>query len=95
MSIVHKVILPIDQEWVDINTSTGIAVGKAITIQNTGTAWVQIAESTTEPTDPAFHKVITSLTYPSPEATVLQGALKVWARSSLGSSAAIIAVQEV
>ena len=95
MSIVHKVVLPENQEWVDINTSTGIVVGKAITIQNTGTVWVQIAESTTEPTEAEFHKVITSLTYPSPEAQVLQGALKVWARSTLASSAAVVAVQEV
>lgn len=95
MSKIYKVVLPEDQQWVDLNTSTGIAVGTAMTIQNTSTVWVQLSESDNEPTDQEFHKVITSLTYPSSEAQVLQGALKVWARSTLASSSAVIAVQEV
>lgn len=95
MSKISKVVLPDDQSWVDINTSSGIAVGTAMTIQNTSTIWVHLAESDSEPTEAEYHKVITSLTYNNAEAQVLTGSGRVWARSSVATRQGTLAIQEV
>ena len=94
MAKINKVVLPAGQ-WVDVNSATGIAVGTAMTIQNTSSHWIKITESADEPTDDTFSKILTSLTYPSPEAKVLTGAEKVWAKSTIYNKSAVIAVQEM
>ena len=70
-------------------------MGTHLTVQNTSTPWVYLAESDTSPDENTFYKTITNLGQSSAEADVLSGALRLWAKSSQAASGAVIAVQEV
>tara|TARA_R100001594_G_scaffold22618_1_gene43837 strand:+ start:568 stop:945 length:378 start_codon:yes stop_codon:yes gene_type:complete len=81
--------------WVDVNTVSGIAVGSSITIQNVSTVWVNIQESSSEPTEEREGKIITNLDKSSAEALVKSGSDKIWVRSTQEDRGAVVAVQEV
>ena len=81
--------------WVDVNTVSGIAVGSSITVQNVSTVWVNIQESSSEPTEEREGKIITNLDKSSAEALVKSGSDKIWVRSTQEDRGAVVAVQEV
>ena len=69
-----------NDEWLDLNTETGIAVGTEMNIQNQGDYSVWIQESATEPaTLDEGQKISTmGLDYATPK--VKSGSLKIWVR---------------
>lgn len=90
-----KTVSMTNEEWVDVNTITGISVGTAMSIQNGSSAWVLLAESNDKPTDETPTKTLTDLTFSSANAIILKDSLKVWAKSSSSSLSGKISVQEV
>lgn len=82
-------------DWVDLNTVSGIAVGTAMRIQNKSTVWVHIAEQTAKPAlDSKAGTLISNMSSAYAFATVLTGAQKIWARSSVETRTAQLSVQE-
>ena len=93
MAKVINLTLPANGDWVDINTASGISIGTNITVQCTGTVWVQLQESPSTPSTKEEGKIITNLADPSAEAQVINAPLRLWGRSTREGRTAQIAVQ--
>ena len=92
MKIVN-ITLSATGDWIDINTVAGIDVGTTLSVQCTGTTWIRIQESETEPTSEEEGKLLTNLSESSANATINGNPLRVWARSSKKGRQALLAVQ--
>ena len=95
MASVINLTLPDSGEWVDVNTLSGIAVGTDITLQCTGTTWLKLQESDTQPVTLDQGNVMTGMASTSSEAIVTNSPLRLWARSYTVGRTAEIAVQEI
>ena len=86
--------VPLADDWLDLNTYTGIAVGTAMNIQNDGAYHFRIQESSTEPVseNEGFRVTTLGADYAAP--TVRSGSLKIWVRC-VSPAGTIIKVQEI
>lgn len=80
--------------WLDINTTSGIAVGARFDIQNKGNTPILLYEGTDEPllTEDNGHIVMTTKDRNN-TAYITQGSLKIWGKS-YGQGETPISVQE-
>ena len=67
-------------DWVDINTLSGAAVGTAMNIQNKGTACCRLQESTIKPVNDNGAILFTPDYNDLSKAVVDSGSLKMWAK---------------
>lgn len=94
MTKIINITVPAD-DWVNVNTTTGIAAGKQVTLQNDGVVWIRIQESPTKPTTTKEGKLLTNLDKASSNALVLKDSDFLWAISSVEGRGGRLAVQEV
>lgn len=95
METLDDISIPNDQ-WVDINTASGIAVGALFDIQNKTTIWVQLYEGDTAPSlDETSGRLLTNLSDFYGIATILAGSKRIWAkaRPQGGKTPAVVSVQ--
>lgn len=86
----------IGNDWVSINSTTGIAVGTAMSIQNKSTTWVLLQESSTKPNIASNNGIlITDLFHQEPSKEVLSGSLEIWAKSTVTNRPATLSVQSM
>jgi hypothetical protein len=80
-------------DWLDLNTDTGIAVGVAMNLQNLGNYHILIQESATEPSTQTEGFRLTTLgaDYAAPK--VLSGSLRVWVRC-VSPQGSVLGVQQ-
>lgn len=90
--------LPIpSDEFVSINSLSGVAVGTAMTIQSKSALWVRLVESATKPLSTITDGVLMSSLYQNYAiATVKTSSLEVWAItvSSNINNTAKLSIQE-
>ena len=90
------VVVPFD-DFISVNTESGIAVGTAITIQLKSTSWVRLVESDTKP-DPSVTNIgviLSNLSSPYAIADITSGSGEIWAISTKDKQAASLNVQEI
>ena len=72
-------IIPSDQ-YVSINSLSGVAVGEKMLLQLKGSSWLKIAESAAQPAaDSDDGLIISNLDYAYALAEIRKGSLEVWA----------------
>jgi len=88
--------IEIGDSWVDLNTTSGVAVGSEFIIQNKKTTWILLYEGTDAPLSTSTAGVyLTNLDRPDGKCTVRSGSLKVWAKSTVSGVKGYINVQGV
>jgi hypothetical protein len=86
--------IEIGDAWVDLNTTSGIAVGSEFTIQNKRSTWILLHESTSQPSANETSGVyLTNLDRPDGKGKVVTGSLKIWAKSTKAGVTALINIQ--
>lgn len=91
MAIFNNVTV-LSDDWYDINTLSGAAVGTALNIQNISTGQVILVESTTKPVTDNGPILFDAAYGELSKATVDSGSLKMWAKCVGSQSKAILAV---
>jgi hypothetical protein len=82
--------------WVDLNTTSGIAVGTKFSITNKGTHWVRLYEGTTAPVITVTDgEVLTTQPHSTSSSLVLAGSLKIWALCADTGASSKLSVQEL
>lgn len=86
--------VPVNTTWVDINTTTSIAVGTALQVMNKGNQGLFLTESVAEPATLDEGVLLTSIGNNYAVGVISSGSLRIWCRcnSALGST---VAVQDV
>lgn len=84
----------VEDVWISLNDTAGIAIGDGMVIHNKSTTWVLLQESATQPsvnsTDGVF---LTDLYHTEPSKIAQAGSLEIWAKSSIVGRKATISVQ--
>ncbi len=96
MATLPDVVVPFD-DFISVNTESGIAVGTAITIQLKTTSWVRLVESSSKP-DPSVTNIgviLSNLSYPYAIADITSGSEEIWAISTREGQGASLNVQEL
>ena len=86
--------VPVGDDWVDINTASGITSGTAIEVMNKGNNTVFLTESVSIPTEDNVGKVLTNINRPYAVADILTGSDTIWARCA-SPRGSVLAVQEI
>jgi hypothetical protein len=79
MAVYNTVVSSVD-DWVDLNTLSGAAVGAAIVIQNISSCNAYVVDSATKPTRTDGPVIYTSDRGQLSIAEVAAGSLKIWVR---------------
>lgn len=88
---IADVVLPNDS-FLDVNTTSGVLVGRAVLIQNKSSSNVLIAIATSQPAAASLNgKVVQSLD----EVIIDAGSNKVWGKSLHGSISSNIYVEDL
>lgn len=95
MATLPDITIPSDQ-YVSVNSLTGIAAGTAIEIQLKGVTWVYLQTSVAQPSnDSTDGSLLTNLSYSYGTALITAGDDEVWARSTELGRTSKLTVQEV
>ena len=78
---IPDIVVPYN-DWLDLNTASGIAVGTAMIIKNKSQTSVRIQEGTTKPdANSTDGEVLTSMALDYAGARVKSNSLKIWVKS--------------
>lgn len=78
---IPDIVVPSNQ-FIDVNTLSGVTVGSAMTILNKGNYNIVLQESTLQPAASSEDGVIMSNIYsPHARADIRSGSIKIWART--------------
>lgn len=84
------------EEYVSLNTASGISVGVELNIMLKSSTWVRLVESATKPASTVEDGLLlTDLTRNYAVAHILPDSLEIWAISGIKSRTATISVQEL
>lgn len=82
-------------EFISLNSETGIAVGAAMQIQLKGVTWVYLVQSVAQPANTVTDgSLLSNMSDPYATAAVLAGGEEVWCRASLPNRTSKLSVQE-
>lgn len=92
---VPNITVPFDQ-YLDLNTASGIAVGTAMQVFNRGTQHILIQESAAQPLTSSNDGVeLTNTSQDYADCTVEVGSLTIWVKSASDNKAGLVSVQEI
>lgn len=84
----------VEDEWISLNDTSGIAIGDGMIIHNKSTTWILIQEAPIQPSvDSANGIMVTDLFHTEPTKIVSAGSIEVWAKSTIGGRKATISIQ--
>jgi hypothetical protein len=87
--------IPVDDTaWVDVNTTSGIAVGAKMLITLKSVTWCRLYEGATPPSvDSKDGILLTNTNFPYATSTILSDSLKIWAISAREGRSLKLSVQ--
>lgn len=86
--------IPLTEDWVNLNTESGFAVGLAFTIHNKTASEIRLAEGTTQPFAGSKDGIILQgFQEDHTRVDVLAGSLDIWARVSKPKTEGSVNVQ--
>lgn len=91
---VYTNVTVFNDDWYDLNTLSGAAVGAAIQIQNISSGNVIMKEQTAKPTNDNGPVLFNSSMGELSKAVVAASSLKIWVKVTGSPSKAILAVYE-